>query len=44
VLSAIQLDDELCVGTEKVNDKAIDWKLPFELQSGQAAIANAEPE
>src|SRR5262245_32744550 len=44
MLPAIDFDDELPVGAEEVDDVSIDWDLPLEFPTGEAAVAQAKPE
>jgi len=43
VLSAIDFDDQLSIGTKEIHDEAIDRYLPFELSSIKSAIPQAKP-
>jgi len=43
VLPTIELYDQLAVGAAKVDNKAINRGLPFELPAIESAIAQTEP-
>ncbi len=44
MLTAVRLDDEMCVITNEVRDIRPDWHLPPELRPGELAIAQNAPE
>src|ERR1043166_9609135 len=44
VLAPIEFDDQLCLGTAKIDDILVDRHLPFKFQTVEATIAHAEPE
>ncbi|GEM_PF-1845439 len=44
MLSAIDLDDEICIETREVGNEASDWNLPTELESPKSSVAKSRPE
>src|SRR5260370_39886741 len=44
MLSAVKLDDEASIGTTKVNDVAINWRLTLEFEAIQSAIPQSKPQ
>ena len=44
MLPAIELNDEMCIGTEEIDDKTVDGKLPSKFPSAKTTIAKTKPQ
>jgi len=44
MLTAVDFDDEPCLGAEEIDNVPVDRGLPLEFPTGKAAVAQAKPE